>query len=177
MAKTNVDRKTVDLSGYPDLVVIYLGMRVNSPRGVPALLKIGPRIAAAANAKPDGLLYHHAFFFSLFPLHAGIRQYWRDFASLEKWARTLPHQQWWLDFMKNPRCTGFWHETYSLRGGMESIYDDIPERLGFTAFAPVIDAHGPMFSARNRLGLDGESGTPPLGDGKRDASVTEGPEN
>jgi hypothetical protein len=25
-----VDRRTVDLSGYPDLVVIYLGMRVNT---------------------------------------------------------------------------------------------------------------------------------------------------
>ncbi len=65
MAKTPVDRKTVDLSGYPDLIVIYLGMRVNSLRGVPTLFKIGPRIAAAADAKPDGLLYHQAFFFSL----------------------------------------------------------------------------------------------------------------
>lgn len=28
MAPTIVDRRTVDLSAYPDLVVIYLGMRV-----------------------------------------------------------------------------------------------------------------------------------------------------
>lgn len=27
-----VNRQTVDLSGYPDLVVIYLGMRVNTNR-------------------------------------------------------------------------------------------------------------------------------------------------
>ena len=29
-----VNRETVDLSGYPDLIVIYLGMRVRRPRGV-----------------------------------------------------------------------------------------------------------------------------------------------
>ena len=29
----NTDRRTVDLSAFPDLVVIYLGMRVNELRG------------------------------------------------------------------------------------------------------------------------------------------------
>ena len=29
-----VDRQTVDLSAYSDLVVIYLGMRVRRPRGI-----------------------------------------------------------------------------------------------------------------------------------------------
>jgi hypothetical protein len=28
----NTDRRTVDLSAFPDLVMIYLGMRVNKPR-------------------------------------------------------------------------------------------------------------------------------------------------
>jgi hypothetical protein len=31
------NRQTVDLSGFPDLVVIYLGMRVNRPRGLRTL--------------------------------------------------------------------------------------------------------------------------------------------
>ena len=30
--RTHVDRRTVNLSAYPDLVVIYLGMRVNRHR-------------------------------------------------------------------------------------------------------------------------------------------------
>jgi hypothetical protein len=30
----NTDRRTVDLSAFPDLVVIYLGMRVNELRGL-----------------------------------------------------------------------------------------------------------------------------------------------
>jgi hypothetical protein len=32
--------------------------------------------------------------------------------------------------------TGFWHETYFMRGGMEAIYDDMPRPVGFLNFAP-----------------------------------------
>jgi hypothetical protein len=50
------DRTTVDLSQYPDLVVIYLGMRVTSFKGVKTLLSFGPKIRASIAARPDGLL-------------------------------------------------------------------------------------------------------------------------
>jgi hypothetical protein len=39
---STVHRQTVDLSSFPDLVVIYLGMRVNAWTGVKALLGLGP---------------------------------------------------------------------------------------------------------------------------------------
>jgi hypothetical protein len=55
---TRVDRRTVDLSGYPDLVVIYLGMRMNRITGIKTLLGFGPKISASAEAQPDGLLQH-----------------------------------------------------------------------------------------------------------------------
>src|SRR5215469_6621513 len=97
-----VNRATVDLAPYPNLVVIYLGMRVNSLRGLKTLMSFGPRISEAVAAKPDGLLLHENFIFSLFPPHAGMRQYWRDFESLETWARSLPHQQWWQNFVRDP---------------------------------------------------------------------------
>jgi hypothetical protein len=74
-----VERRTVDLSGYPDLVVIYLGMRVNAWNGLKTLLGLGPQIDAAAKAKPEGLLLHENLIFSIVPLHSGMRQYWRDF--------------------------------------------------------------------------------------------------
>ena len=83
-----VDRRTVNLSAYPDLVVIYLGMRVNMLRGLKTLVGLGPRIADSVRAKPDGLLLHEDLIFSLFPLHVGMRQYWRDFESLEHWSRS-----------------------------------------------------------------------------------------
>lgn len=156
MAK-RVQRQTVDLSAYPDLVVIYLGMRVNSPGGLRRLLKLGPQIQKSVAASPDGLLRHENLLFSLTPPHLGMRQYWRDFASMENWTRTLPHQGWWKEFLRDSGGTGFWHETYFARGGMEAIYDDMPSPVGLGTFAPLQHARGSMFAARSRAGLTGDS--------------------
>jgi hypothetical protein len=149
---TPVERRTVDLSGFPELVVIYLGMRVNRITGLKTLFGFGPKIANSAKAQPDGLLRHENVIYSLFPMQIGMRQYWRDSESLLKWTRSDPHRQWWKNFLKNSGGTGFWHETYFLRGGMEAIYDDIPQPVGFMSFAPVVPARGPMFGATARAG-------------------------
>ena len=74
-------RQTVDLSAYPDLVVVYLGMRVNVLTGIKTLFGFGPKIEGSVSARPDGLLLHENLFYSLFPPHFGMRQYWRDFES------------------------------------------------------------------------------------------------
>ena len=51
---------------------------------VKTLMGLGPQIEAAGAAKPDGLLhYENNIIFSLYPLHMGMRWYWRDFESLE----------------------------------------------------------------------------------------------
>jgi len=155
-----IQRTTVDLSAFPDLVVIYLGMKVRTLRGLETMISFGPKISSAVQSKPEGLLLHESLLFSLFPLHTGMRQYWRDFQSLENWARSLPHQEWWVAFLKNSGGTGFWHETYFMRGGMEAIYDGLDTLLGFSRFAPTQPANGPMFSARKRLKLGGESPVP-----------------
>lgn len=42
MNQNRVNRQTVDLSAYPDLVVIYLGMRVRTLRGVPDFTSFRP---------------------------------------------------------------------------------------------------------------------------------------
>ena len=151
--RTGVDRQTVDLSGLPDLVVIYLGMRARNVRGLGKLLRTGRQIRAGVAEGPDGLLLHESLLFSLLPPHLGMRQYWRDFDALERWTRELPHQQWWRDFLRDSAGTGFWHETYFMRGGMEAIYDDMGKPIGMMSFAPLEKARGSMFSARNRLGL------------------------
>jgi len=103
---TKVDRRTVDLSTYPNLVVIYLGMRVNRLTGIKTLLGFGPQIANSAAAKPDGLLCHENLLYSFFPMHGN--------------------------------------------GCMEAIYDDLPKPIGFSAFARVVPARGPMFVAASR---------------------------
>ena len=148
-------RETVDLSKYPDLVVIYLGMRVNAVRGFKTLLGFGPKISGAVDARPEGLLLHENLFFSL--RHFGMRQYWRDFESLEAWSRSEPHREWWRNFLRDSGGTGFWHETYMRRGGMEAVYVDMKSPVGMMRFAPVGSAQGAMFTARKRAGLSGEA--------------------
>lgn len=154
---TRVDRRTVDLSQYPNLVVIYLGMRVNRLAGFKTLLGFGPKISASVAAGPDGLLLHENIIFSLFPVHVGMRQYWRDMESLLSWSRSEPHRQWWTGFLRNSGGTGFWHETYLMQGGMEAIYDDVKEPIGFMRFAPTQVARGPMFGAAHRAARPLES--------------------
>jgi hypothetical protein len=151
---THVNRRTVDLSGYPDLVVIYLGMRVNRLTGIKYLLRIGSQISSSVSPQPEGLLHYETLFYSFFPIHFGVRQYWRDVNSLLAWTRSNPHSQWWQDFLRNSRGTGFWHETYFRRGGIEAVYDDIPQCIGLMGFAPVVTARGPMFGAASRAGKE-----------------------
>ena len=143
---TRVERRTVNLSAYPDLVVIYLGMRVNRITGIKTLFGFGPKISSSDAVRPDGLLGHETIVYSLFPM----RQYWRDANALLEWTRSDPHRQWWQSFLKDSGGTGFWHETYFRRGGIEAVYDDIPENIGLMGFAPVVPARGPMFGAAAR---------------------------
>jgi hypothetical protein len=152
---TRADRSSVDLSDYPDLVVIYLGMKVKRPGGMRTLLYFGPRIRKAVAEQPDGLLLHEDLLFSLFPPHVGMRQYWRDFESLERWARTGTHKAWWQRFLRDTAGTGFWHEAYLRNGDMEGAYIDVTG-IGMTRFAPVVPTRGTMFSARRRLRRAGE---------------------
>jgi hypothetical protein len=160
-----VTRHTVDLSAFPDLVVIYLGMRVNAWTGLRGCLDLVRR-SRIVNQTPDGLLLHENFIFSLIPLHLGMRQYWRDFDALEAWSRSPPHREWWRDFLRSSGGTGFRHEAYFMRGGMKAVYDDIPSRLGFGQFAPLQAARGPMYSARSRAKLTGDPVVPVVQEAK-----------
>lgn len=168
MATPN-NRETIDLSAYPEMVVIYLGMRVKTLKGLFTLIGLGPQIDKAGAERPEGLLHcENNIIFSLFPLHIGMRWYWRDFESMENWTRSQPHRKWWQDFVKNAGGTGFWHETYFIKGGMEAIYADLPNNVGFKAFAPVVPAKGTMFSARSRLEKEGVSPETPEGTSEKE---------
>jgi hypothetical protein len=147
-------RETVDLSAFPDLVVIYLGMRVEEPHGLETVERLGAEIAAAVAEEPHGLLLHESLTFSQEPLHVGMRQYWRDFGSLEAWAGALVHKAWWTTYLRDRGGTSFWHETYFRRGGIESAYVDVFDPVGLKRIAPSVHAKGPMFSARKRMEAD-----------------------
>jgi hypothetical protein len=138
-----------------------LGMRVRRIVGIKTLMGFGPRIAQSVASRPQGLLLHENLVFSLFPMHVGMRQYWRDFDALERWARSEPHRIWWTRFLRDSGGTGFWHEAYFMRGGMEAIYDDMTAATGFLKFAPILPARGRMFGARSRGQVGGASTVPP----------------
>jgi hypothetical protein len=158
-------RTTADLGRYPNLVVIYLGMRVRRPRGLLTFLGFGPKIKRSWQAKPDGLLLHEDIFYGFFPPHAGMRQYWRDMDSLERWARSEPHKKWWQGFLLDAGGVEFWHEAYTNNGPIESIYDDVARPLGLIRFADQVAARGPAFTMRQRLRAEGEETIPvPLGE-------------
>jgi hypothetical protein len=94
-----------------------------------------------------------------------MRQYWRDFDALERWARSDPHRECWRRFLRDSGGTGFWHEAYFMRGGMEAVYDDMVKATGFLAFAPASPARGAMFSARGRAARPGAPvAEPPIGE-------------
>src|SRR5947209_9335753 len=143
-----LDRQTVNLDEYPDLVVVYLGMYVRRPKGILRLLGLGPQIDKSWKARPDGLLRHENLIWSLVPPHLGMRQYWRDLDSLERWTRSEPHRKWWLDFARDNGGTGFWPEAYFRRGGIHAIYDHVPRPPGLTGFAPVTQPPRRLFPAR-----------------------------
>ena len=79
-----LDRQTVDLSEYPDLVVIHFGRWVRRQGG-----GFAPQIQKSWCQQPDGLLLQEDLIWSP---HLGMRQYWRDLDSLNRWRRSEPHR-------------------------------------------------------------------------------------
>jgi hypothetical protein len=146
--QASVTRRSVDLSAYPDLIVVILGFRVRRLRGLATVLGIGKGLRQIDLNPPPGLLWSEQFLFAL--NHVGIRQYWRDLESLEAFTRSEPHSRWWRDFLRDSGGAGFWHESYS-REGMEAVYVDMPGPVGFGRFAPERRPTGPFMSARQRM--------------------------
>lgn len=144
-----IDRRSVDLAGYPDLVMILLGFRVKGWRGVSAMWRIGAGLSEIARQKPDGLLAHEGMMFSL--THFGFRQYWRDLDALEQFTRSEPHADWWRRVRELSAGAGFWHETYHAKGGVEALYVGMPDPVGLQHFAPERRPIGPFLSARSRV--------------------------
>ncbi|MCJ2188112.1 monooxygenase family protein [Novosphingobium beihaiensis] len=142
-------RETVDLSAYPELVVVILGFKLRRLRALPAMLRLGRGLAEIRNHPPEGLLAEDRMLFGW--NHIGFRQYWRDLPSLEAFTRSMPHSGWWRDFLKDPQGAGFWHEAYSPQG-TEAIYINLPaQRVGLGQFAPAAKPEGPLLSTRQRI--------------------------
>ena len=123
-------RFTADIQG--DFVVFLIGMRFNHPLRVRAWWPIAtamPRMLKAIAEHPElGCLGTQQWFGRT----TLLVQYWRDFASLDRFAKdsALPHLEPWRQFnraVRNSGDVGIWHETFQVRAGeYEAVYGNMP---------------------------------------------------
>jgi hypothetical protein len=157
MAKKKFSRITVDLEQYPDMVFIELGMAPHNILGLFTVLGTLPGIHRSSKA--EGVLAHNigVMYRGLRP-HFFVRQYWRSFDDLERYARgNGTHKVWWRTMVQDTRHTTIWHEAYSVRGGVDAIYGSTGDvkTIGLPTFAPVMEAKGSAYSARRRIKAEG----------------------
>jgi len=84
-----VDRATVDLGGYPDLVVVYSGDAGRRPRGMLRLLGSGRNFIARIGSA--GGVAFACGVFVVIPRIGGLAVL-AGLDSLERWTRSAPHR-------------------------------------------------------------------------------------
>ena len=122
-----------DPDAHAGLVLFHIGMRINRLRAprtwLPVLLAM-PRMLRELSARPElGLLSSEVFRSGRTVL---VVQYWRDFASLDAWARAADelHLPAWRAFHRAARrsdAAGVFHETFVIGAApVETVYVDMP---------------------------------------------------
>jgi len=149
-------RKTADFSG--PVTVFIIGMRINSFLKIgkwwPVFKSMGPMIEELARNKDSGFLGTEYALCS--PRQIMLLQYWKDFDSLERYARSKDEKHWpaWVAFNRNigsDGTVGIFHETYVVQGGAyETVYGNIPS-FGLGKVAGLVDATGSRNEARDRM--------------------------
>lgn len=125
-------RYTADVDVDDGFVVFLIGMRFNKPLKVHKWLPVAmamPRMLRTIDQHPElGCLGHHMWLSRT----TMTVQYWRDFESLDRFARDkdLPHLEPWRKFNRAVRDSGdvgIWHETFQVKPGeYEAIYGNMP---------------------------------------------------
>lgn len=156
MSKITPGRMT---AAHQDSVVVFLiGMRINHFRKVgkwlPVLRAMGPMLNELYRDPESGFLGSEFMLRSLRTVV--LVQYWRDFDSLEAYARARERKHWpaWTAFNKavgNDGTVGIFHETYVVPAhGSETIYANmVPFGLG--KVSGTVPATGSRNEARSRM--------------------------
>lgn len=149
-------RMTDDHAG--PLVVFLIGMRINHfhkvGRWLPVIKAMGPMLRELSANPESGFLGTEFALCS--PRQLLLLQYWRDFDSLETYARDRDALHWpaWSAFNKaigNDGTVGIYHETYAVAAGAhECIYGNMPP-FGLGRFAGLVPATGSRNAARERM--------------------------
>ncbi len=123
-------RFTAEIDG--EFVVFLIGMRLNRPLKVRRwwpVFSAMPKMLRVLDQHPElGCLGYQSWFGRT----TLMVQYWRDFDSLDRFAKDkdLPHLEPWRQFNRLIRTSGdvgIWHETYRVEAGAyEAIYGNMP---------------------------------------------------
>lgn len=140
------------------LVVFLIGMRINHFRRIgkwlPVFRAMGPMIRELSMNPDSGFLGTEYALCS--PRQILLIQYWRDFDSLEAYARDRDAQNCpaWTEFNRrigNDGTVGIYHETYAVAGGAhETVYANMPP-FGLARFSGSVPATGSRNAARERM--------------------------
>lgn len=145
------------------LTVFVLGLRINRllrvGKWLPVAKAMAPMIAELTAHPDSGFLGAETM---LRNLRTGVMmQYWRDFDSLEAYARDRDQSHWpaWTAFNKavgNDGTVGIFHETYVVEAHHhETIYVNMPP-FGLGALAGMQPATGSRQTARTRMSEVGQ---------------------
>ena len=156
MSKITPGRMTAAHQG--SVVVFLIGMRINHFRKVgkwlPVLRAMGPMLNELYRDPESGFLGSE---FMLRNLRTVVlMQYWRDFDSLEGYARARDRKHWpaWTAFNKavgSDGTVGIFHETYLVPAhGSETIYANMTP-FGLGKVSGTVPATGSRNEARSRM--------------------------
>jgi hypothetical protein len=156
MSKITPGRMTAAHQG--SVVVFLIGMRINNFRKVgkwlPVLRAMGPMLNELYRDPESGFLGSE---FMLRNLRTVVlMQYWRDFDSLEGYARARDRKHWpaWTAFNKavgSDGTVGIFHETYLVPAhGSETIYANMTP-FGLGKVSGTVPATGSRNEARSRM--------------------------
>jgi hypothetical protein len=153
--KIHSGRYTADMPD--DFVVFLIGMRFNRPWKIHKWLPVAtamPRMLRVLDQHPElGCLGYRQWFGRT----TALIQYWRDFESLDRFARDrdLPHLEPWRRFNRAIRDSGdvgIWHETFRVRAGdYEALYGNMPV-FGLAAATAHVLVSAKAQSAAARIG-------------------------
>lgn len=155
-SKITIGRHTAQYEG--SVTVFIIGLRINRllriDKWLPVARAMGPMIAELSRQPQSGFLGAEPMLRS--PRTVVMLQYWRDFDSLEAYARDRDQSHWpaWLAFNKavgGNGTVGIFHETYVVHaGGHETIYANMPQ-FGLGRVAGTRPATGSRKEARSRM--------------------------
>jgi hypothetical protein len=139
-----------------DVVVFLIGMRINKALAFSKWRPVAqamPKMQQELRRHPELGCLHSENWFGRTTISV---QYWKDFTSLNDYARNpneshLPAWRAFNEAVRDNGTVGIWHETYRVQqGSTEAIYGNMP-RVGLAAAFDHISVIGGNHSAAKRI--------------------------